>query len=167
MGGITQIIIVTMKKKLVIPIVVLFCFVQCKVANSSKIIQYVLPYQVELALIKQMQIEGEQPVIFFSLRKDAENYVIILVQCNREELKRIDKFNLVAKTSRYLLIGKKFYPLLFDMDYQFGTILKRETLNRETQERWTNESFGIPRSFPIYDGAFSLIFSSSGEIFSK
>lgn len=145
---------------------VLLFFNQCKTINPNKSIQYVLPYQVELRLLKQLQIEGEQPITFFSLRKSGENYVITLIQCNKEELKRIDKFSIVTKTARCLLIGKKFYPLLFDTDYQFGTVLKKKAVGIGTEERWTNESFGIPRSHPIYDGSFSLTFSSNGEMLS-
>lgn len=143
----------------------MFFLIQCRTVKINKYIQYVLPHQVELRLLEQLQIK-EQPITFFSLQRSGENYVITLVTCTKTELKRIDKLNMVSKTARYLLIGKKFYPLLFDTDYKFGTELKKAAVEIGTEERWRNETFGIPRSHPIYDGYFSLTFSSKGKIHS-
>lgn len=138
---------------------------QCKTIKPNKSIQYVLPYQVELRLLKQLQIVGEQPITFFSLGKRGDNYVITLVQYNNKEaLKRMDNFGRVSKTARFLLIDKKFYPLLFDTDNTFGTMLKKEVVRVGVKGRLDNESFGIPRSHSIYDSSFSLTFSSNGEI---
>ena len=148
--------------------VVLLFLTQCKTTSPNKSIQYVLPYQVELRLLKQLQIEGERPITFFSLRKSGDNYVITLVQYNNKEaLKRMDNFGRVSKTARYLLIDKKFYPLLFDTDNTFGTMLKKEVVRVGVKDRLDNEALGIPRSYPIYDGSFSLTFSSNGEILSE
>lgn len=145
--------------------IALLFLIQCKTISLNKRIQYVVPFQVESRLLKQMQV-SEQLFTFFSLRKSKENYVITMIQGNKEELARIDKFNMLSKTTRYLLINQKFYPILFDTDYQFGTFLKKNAIRAGTEERWTNESFGIPRSHPIYEGSFSLTFSNKGEILS-
>jgi hypothetical protein len=155
-----------MKKELIVFILMFTCFVQCKVRNSNKIIQYVLPYQVELALTNQIQTKENHHLIFFSMSKNGENHVVILIQCTREELKKMDKFNMVANSSRFLILGNKFYLLLFDYDYKFATKLTKKSLRSSVQERWNNESFGIPRSSPIYDGAFTLKFNKNGDIVS-
>lgn len=145
-------------------LIILILFGQCKTPNSNKIIQYVLPFEVEAKLLKQLSVD-KKPITFFSLGKKNENYIITLVQFNsKEEMSRIDRFNFISKTNRHLLVGNKFYSLLLDTDYQFGTALNKNAIKIDLSKRLDNEAFGIPRSNPIYDNSFSLVFDVHGKI---
>lgn len=148
-----------------------FLFVGC---NATKEISqngekgtyaYVLPLPVEEEIWNLIRAKDlEKSNLFFQLRRVNGSYQL-LVTPTKDITKEYLGFFKVSNSNRNILINDKFYPIVFDSDYDFGSLLEKvEPLENRKQEYLSNE-YNIKRGFyTVNEITFGVKFTKSGEI---
>jgi hypothetical protein len=133
--------------------------------RESQFFAYVLPLPVEeevWRLVKTKNLENNN--LFFQLRRGNDFYHLLVTPTKNITNEYLGFFK-VSNSNRNILINDKLYPIVFDSDYDFGSLLEKvEPLENRKQEYLSNE-YNIQRgSYTISEITFGVKFTKSGEI---
>lgn len=125
--------------------------------QATDTIKYVLFDSVEMALAEYIENYDKSVNYdinyYLLLARDLENYKLSIMPFkNNNDIKAI----WVDKTNRFILIKKKYYPLIFDYDMSFGLI-------DESCGDYTNRDGNIKRAY-IGGDYFSIFYNKKGCI---
>jgi len=141
-------------------IIILLMIIGCKSTkiidvkhDSNKLIPYVLPIEVESILKKHISEIKNIDNLYFDLKKNDESYIIYVT--SSDEI-------WVRATSRKVLIGNDFYPLLFEMDYIFAT---NEEIDELIKRIKSKDNYILRKQiYPLYRNIFSVKFTRRGKV---
>jgi len=120
-------------------------------SNSS--IVYVLPSGVSELLQKKINTNDS---VYFTLGNDSNDYQIFLIPINIKQ----SNYRWIKHTSRVVLLNGKFYPLLLDLDDNFGAL---ETAN-EIMEKSKAEKYITTTVMLMTGTLYNVKFDKSGKV---
>lgn len=161
--------IVSMNK--IICFAIMLMYVGCKATKETsprgekENFAYVLPLPVEeevWRLIKAKNLENSN--LFFQLRRANDSYHLLITPTKDITNEYLGFFR-ILNSNRSILINDKFYPIVFDSDYDFGSLVdKIESLDKRKQRYMSNE-YTIKRGpYVVNELSFGIKFSKYGEL---
>ena len=118
-----------MRKLVIFCCTIVFFLNSCKVTKleKSKIV-YLFPPETEKTLFRFIEKIKEKPVIFYLERTSDDKAIKLHLEVfeNMTALKR--NFSNFTNTNRFVFVDNKYYPIMFDYDYDFYTLIKDGTL---------------------------------------
>lgn len=144
-----------MKKALFL---IVLTVLSCKTVKQQDSIVYILPNNVIKTL--EQRINGRYDKIYFRLSNNGDNYSIYYSYINNNSM--ISAW--VKNTNRKILIDKKLYPLIFNLDESLGTTDSYSKILKEIKESTYYPSYSRVRI--LYHGEI-IVFNLRGEIFSN
>ena len=144
-----------MKKHLLL--IVVFCYTARLYAQNTEhnknAIVYVLPADVSELLSRNL---GQEKNICFYLSRVNDNYRISLLRIGDVD----GRYHNLRNNSRELFLGKKFYPIFFDLDNDFSTAGKSK---KELVRFAKGEPVNTPSLLPEQK-AFFVEFNAGGKV---
>lgn len=133
--------------------------------KTDNALVYVLPIIVEAKLQEKLNSYSRKE-FYFELKQLNDEYLITGVPIlNKKNI--AFGFLTIEKTNRVLLIDTTLYPLVFETDFSFGTLLDSVS-PKPLSERvlmYNSDGYSILRgSYQINEYSFTIRFTKSGVI---
>jgi len=148
-------------------LILMSCFAtkEANQKNEESNFAYVLPLSIEeeiWKLVKNRNLENVN--LFFQLRREKEFYHLLITPTKNINKEYFGYFK-ISKSNRKLLLNDKLYPIVFDSDYDFGSLIdKIEPLDKR-KEKYMADEYMIRRgAYTINDSTFGIRFTKTGEI---
>lgn len=133
--------------------------------NGESSFAYVLPLTIEEEIWKRVKNRNlENTNLFFQLRREKEVYHLLITPTKNISKEYLGFFP-ISNSNRKLLLNDKLYPIVFDSDYDFGSLIdKIEPLDKR-KEKYLADAYIIKRGmYVINDSTFGIKFIKTGEI---
>ena len=162
--------------KNIIKIGLVFLLVGCSTTKDTDIIPYVLDIDTEKEIFNRLlELENKDIMFYWEHLPDLNYKLHLISSINKQEF---------SSTNRKLFINNKFYPIVFDTDYQFYSKLKDgyPIVSFEDRKRNTTKDIKIPsisereKNFDLYgykkknliiDNSYFWIIDKKGKLIKK
>lgn len=148
-------------------IIILLLFISgCKTTKIEESIPYILPRNIEWKLFNIMNKNDNRISCFYLIQKDEGKFEIYIID---GDFKTLNGYKYVEKSNRKVLVNDKFYPLVFNSDYIFGTSSnKMKIINLSERDRIDKEEEGyiLHRTYVLLHHQ-SIIFDNKGKIYDE
>ena len=136
--------------------------ISCKVSNRLNVgdgsaIVYKVPYAIEELLVSELKQSNKEAYIEFWNNDGI--FKIYLVVHDKDQT-----HPWIVQSNRKMLLGRKFYPIVFDSDRSFAL---NESPAQVLQILDTSRYPSFSRKFPGHSGAYFIKFRQNGEILEK
>lgn len=138
--------------------------VTCEKTETKKFF-YVLPLEVEEEVYRLIRINNFQGSdLFFQLRRVHEDYQLLITPTKNINREYFGYFK-VANSNRCVLVNNKSYPLVFEDDYVFGSLIGPIESLQIRKEKYNSGENEIARGpYSINEHTVGVRFKRSGEI---
>jgi hypothetical protein len=150
---------------------IIVVFISCNVQKElyqrkgTEGFAYVLPLQVEEEIWNRIKEKGfESKSLYFQLRRENEIYHLLITP-TKDITKEYIGFFKIINSGRLLLINNKLYPIVFDSDYDFGSLIDEVESLKKRKARYETKEYEIKRGpYTINEFSFGIRFTKSGEL---
>ncbi len=122
------------------------------VSNYDEHLVYVLPIDVEKKLNNYLQLQNESSGFYFELSQNRDLFSLLCVPITKKNPQVYGFLNL-KNSNRVLLVDTKLYPLVFESDLIFGTLLD----NMQSLELSKRISIYNEKEYSILRGSRSIV----------
>ncbi len=122
------------------------------VSNYDEHLVYVLPIDVEKKLNNYLQLQNESSGFYFELSQNRDLFSLLCVPITKKNHQVYCFLNL-KNSNRVLLVDTKLYPLVFESDLIFGTLLD----NMQSLELSKRISIYNEKEYSILRGSRSIV----------
>lgn len=144
---------------------ILSCSSSRQFGKSNNSLIYVLPRMVEIKLQEKLSAYNSKE-FYFELRQYNDEYSITSVPILNKKQSAVGFLN-IENSNRLLLIDTTLYPLVFETDLSFGTLLDSVSPKSLSQriQKYNSTGYSILRGpYLINEKSFTIRFNKSGVV---
>lgn len=126
---------------------------------------YVLPLSIEdeiWRLIKSKNLENAD--LFFQMRREKDYYHLLITPTKEISTEYIGFFK-VLNSNRKILLNDKLYLIVFDSDYDFGSLVDQIVSLDKRKEQYLKDEYTIRRGpYKASEFTFGIKFTKMGQL---